>query len=174
MAELSAYIDDYEERIERQLLRVTGYGDRSARLFYRWPNGETTFRFSSLSQLVSRICSIVFNETPRLNNELINRTNVSNTIVNARKKVMRALLSDTIETNLGLKGYGPDVSIFRSLVRRTGIYRAVNKGAECAIDEEVSPRFRRVIELIQDAFEAGSGTVSLMKLSILYVNHRTV
>ena len=160
MAELSAYIDDYEERIERQLLQVTGYGDRSARLFYRWPNGETTFRFSGLSQLVSRICSIVFNETPRLNNELINRTNVSNTIVNARKKVMRALLSDTIETNLGLKGYGPDVSIFRSLVRRTGIYRAVNKGAECAIDEEVSPRFRRVIELIQDAFEAGSGTVS--------------
>ena len=43
--------------------------------------------FSSLSQLVSRICSIVFNETPRLNNELINRTNVSNTIANAGRRL---------------------------------------------------------------------------------------
>lgn len=80
---------------------------------------------ASLRRLVSSICREVFQSTPRFNNELINRRRPSAVIVNARKKLLRAILENTGTENLGLTGFGPDVSIFRAIIRNTGLYQSL-------------------------------------------------
>lgn len=71
---------------------------------------------------LSRIMESVFYETPVLNNEMINRTKPSAVVVNARKKMMLAVLERYGQENLGIEGNFPDMSIFRTLLLQTGLY----------------------------------------------------
>ena len=78
-------------------------------------------RKSSVSQLLSDICDEVFIYTPKINNELINKNNISSPLFNARNKVLTALLQNEIKPNLGLSGSGPEINIMRSTLFAFGI-----------------------------------------------------
>ncbi len=78
---------------------------------------------AKLRRLISDICREVFPLTPKFNNELINRHQPSAVIVNARKKLVRAMLEQAGLPNLGLTGFGPDVSMFRAILLRPGLYQ---------------------------------------------------
>jgi hypothetical protein len=149
LSELEAYLSDYEEQIERFLAPLIGFSSTRTSVFHSGKAVRPPRSRAELSRLVSQICLQVFGETPRINNELLNRTNVTKTVANARKKVVHAVLSGVDEPQLGLRGFGPDVFIFRSMLRRPRIYREVGERAEIALDERVDKRFRGVIELIQ-------------------------
>lgn len=155
LVELNAYLGDYEEQIEGELAYFVGNRGETSQVIYK---GEEQHVRSStaLSQFVSHICSSVFKDTPKINNELINRVKVSKAVVNARKRVVGALLTGIEEVNLGLKGYGPDVSIFRSLLKRTGVYREHDGKVEIEVDERVNEDFREVIGVIQTALHSDS------------------
>lgn len=155
LVELNAYLNDYEEEIEIELSRLMRHQDGTTLIFYDGREQVAVYSGTSLSQFVSGVCEQVFKLTPRINNELINRTNVSRTIVNARKKVVDAILKDVIEVDLGLRGYGPDVSIFRSLLKRTGVYRESDGRVEFSIDERTNEDFYQVIECIQATLGSG-------------------
>lgn len=148
--ELAAYTADYEQQIEIAISPLVDYRLAEQVVFYKGARLRAPRSHYDLSRLVSDICEISFSKTPKINNELINRTNVTRTVANARKKVVRALLSDVRKPQLGLTGYGPDVSIFRSLLRRPRIYREEGKRVEIVLDEQVEREFRTVIELIKE------------------------
>lgn len=78
---------------------------------------------SSLSRLVSRICQQCFFKTPRMNNEMINKHRITSPIIKARQKIVDGLLRPYLEPQLGLIGSGPEVAIYRSLLRYTGIVK---------------------------------------------------
>ncbi|MCB1144912.1 MAG: hypothetical protein KDK54_21875, partial [Leptospiraceae bacterium] len=75
-----------------------------------------------LSELLSAILAERFPNTPRINQELINRENITPIIRNTRKKIMRDMLEGETALGTKVKGYGPDVSIFRSLFTVKGLY----------------------------------------------------
>ena len=77
----------------------------------------------SLRRYLSRVCESVFAKTPRFNNEIINRRHPSANVVNARKKVLRALLTHYGSKDLQLTGCGPDVSMLRTIYLNTKLYR---------------------------------------------------
>jgi hypothetical protein len=83
---------------------------------------------AALQRLVSEICDKVFPSTPTFYNELINRRKPSANIVNARKKLLRAVLENNGAEQLGLTGFGPDVSMFRTVLLATGLYQELQKG----------------------------------------------
>ena len=91
-----------------------------SRYFY---NGQEAVisRKAALTDLMSNICDKVYSLTPVINNEAMNRNEITSTANNSRNKIVTALLRNELEPNLGLTGTGQEVSIMRSTLIRTGV-----------------------------------------------------
>ena len=91
-------------------------------------NGQlvTIKRKAALTELMSQICDSVFSKTPVINNEAVNRNEITNIASNSRTKIISGLLRNELEPDLGLSGTGQEVSIMRSTLIRTGILDANN------------------------------------------------
>ena len=79
-------------------------------------------RKSMLSEQMSLICDEVYSLTPVINNEAINKNDITSVAANSRNKIVSALLRNELESNLGLIGNGQEVSIMRSTLIRTGVW----------------------------------------------------
>ena len=87
-------------------------------------NGEelNIRRKSGLTEVMSRICDNVYGLTPVINNEAVNKNDITSIAQNSRNKIVSALLRSELEPNLGLSGTGQDVSIMRSTLLRTELW----------------------------------------------------
>lgn len=111
------------------------------------------FRKSHLSSLLSEICNSVFNKTPIINNETINKNEISATTNNSRAKVIKGLLKNELEPKLGLGVSGQEGAIARSLLVETGIIE--NFAERPIIVEDIrNINIKNVILKIQDFFES--------------------
>lgn len=79
------------------------------------------YRKADLTELLSNICDHVYSDTPIINNEALNRNEITGIAANSRSKIVAALLRNQLERNLGLSGTGQEVSIMRSTLVRTDI-----------------------------------------------------
>lgn len=79
-------------------------------------------RKSALTELMSQICDETYSLTPIVNNEAVNKNEITGIAINSRNKIISGLLRGELEPNLGLTGTGQDVSIMRSTLMRTGIW----------------------------------------------------
>lgn len=109
------------------------------RIFYCEPLHEIKSE-RAFNRFLSGICSSYYNMAPKINNELINRTNVSAQIKKARQKIIDNILNndDCIGYN---KGTSPEATIFRATVVHTGLLennneKTVDKGVEL-INKEI-------------------------------------
>lgn len=110
-------------------------------------------RKSSVSQLLSEICERVFVYTPRINNELINKNNITSPLFNARNKVLNALLQNELKPNLGLIGSGPEINVMRATLFSTGI---MAEGSTELKLEELSPNIQLIVDKIKKFFMASN------------------
>jgi len=83
-------------------------------------------RKASLTELLSKICDSRFSDTPVINNEAINRKELTSVSIASRGKIVAGLLRTELENNLGLSGNGQEVSIMRSTLVRPGILDTQN------------------------------------------------
>ncbi len=79
-------------------------------------------RKSALTELMSAICDNVYGLTPVVNNESVNKNDITSIAANSRNKIISGLLRGELEPNLGLTGTGQEVSIMRSTLLRTGVW----------------------------------------------------
>ena len=93
---------------------------------------KNIFRKAALTGLLSDICNDVYSMTPIINNEVINKNELSGVAYGSRSKIISALLRNVIENNLGFNGTGQEVSIMRSTLVRTNIL--VNDGTSASIN----------------------------------------
>ena len=120
---------------------------------------HTITRKAGLTSLMSDICEKVYPRTPVINNEAINKTELSGAAYTSRNKIIAGLLRSSLEENLGLTGTGQEVSIMRStLIRKkvlvtdeTGLTRIeLSTG-----DENLDSVFNVISECILDAKRNG-------------------
>ena len=107
-------------------LSPTRKGDTGGCSWYY--NGEL-IRITSrraLNKYLSEICDSVYNATPILRNELINRRQISSQAASARRKLIAAMLDSQGQEKLNIDGYPPEMSIYLSLLFDTGIHRCVS------------------------------------------------
>ncbi|MDD6135075.1 MAG: restriction endonuclease subunit S [Selenomonadaceae bacterium] len=102
--------------------------ERGAAVYYHKGAVQRIHRRSQLSRLLSNICNNVYRLTPVINNEVINKNELTTTAINSCYKVLAAILRTEVEPNLGLTGTGQDVSIMRSTLMRTKILVADEDG----------------------------------------------
>ena len=106
-------------------------------------------RKSGLTEVMSRICDAVFNMTPVINNESVNKNDITSVAQNSRNKIVSALLRSELEPNLGLSGTGQEVSIMRSTLLRTGIWSEDGGIPQINLHPE-NAAMRNMLETIED------------------------
>lgn len=79
---------------------------------------------AALSILASRLADWRYPQTPRLRNELVNRTRPSSNAAAATRALLRAMVEKAGEPRLGLQGYPAEAGLFTSILEATGIYAA--------------------------------------------------
>ena len=82
---------------------------------------EDIYKDSQLSKLISDICFNLYQETPRINNEMINRTELSSPIRKARSIVVDHIIHSSSIEEIVIDGFGPEVSIFNATVKNKNI-----------------------------------------------------
>ncbi|MCE2415447.1 hypothetical protein J4G07_15760 [Candidatus Poribacteria bacterium] len=123
--ELSIRMIESEREVSNRLTEI--FGDNSEDFCTWYHKGQPTGINSTKARntYLSRICDDVYNETPLIRNELINRRKISGAATTARKKLIQAMLENGDQENLGITGYPPEMSIYRSLLWNTGVHREV-------------------------------------------------
>jgi hypothetical protein len=76
-----------------------------------------------LSVMASDLADWRYPDSPRLRNELLNRTRPSSNAAAATRALLRAMVEARGELRLGLEGYPPEAGLFVSLIETAGIYR---------------------------------------------------
>lgn len=123
--EYEVIYEDLREVIGTFMRGYTRPEDYKSTYFYRGEELEIG-RKSVLSEHMSAICDEIYSCTPVINNEAINKNDITAMAANSRNKIVTALLRNELEPNLGLTGSGQEVSIMSSTLIRTGVWNEEN------------------------------------------------
>jgi hypothetical protein len=90
-----------------------------------WVGGEhgaiaTAQQFNAM---LSTVCDRAYHRSPVLWNELINRRVLTSQGAKARRLLIEAMLEQGDQERLGLEGYGPEVSMYYSVLAESQIHR---------------------------------------------------
>ena len=96
-----------------------------ARSDVRWTAG--TQKHSSegrrgISRLLSDLCDGCYTQGLTLNNEMLNRDELTSQGAKARRVLMQAMVTAEDECTLGIGGFGPERAMYESVVRATGMH----------------------------------------------------
>jgi len=126
--EYTLYLDDYSDLVSDFVLSYTSPELKKSRYYHKGQEVKIR-RKSQLSGLLTNICTQLYNRSPVINNESINKDYIPGVAVNSRTKIINALIeNDMVEENLSLKGTGQDVSFMRSTLIQTGILQNGENG----------------------------------------------
>ena len=121
--ELSAQLIEAETDVSRQLKAIFDEDNENTCCWYHKGEKKPISTHSARNIYLSKICDQVYNRTPILQNELINRRKISGTVTAARRELIQAMLENGDQKDLSISGYPPEMSIYRSLLQNTGIHR---------------------------------------------------
>ncbi|HXE74007.1 MAG TPA: hypothetical protein VNN18_00005 [Candidatus Xenobia bacterium] len=123
--ELRARLALADERVSRDIQSLFSPGERTARntLWFHRGIPQTISTKRSLAHFLSDICDAVYQHTPKLRNELINRRNLSSAAAAARRNLIEAMITRGAEERLGITGNPPEMSMYISVLAATQIHR---------------------------------------------------
>lgn len=76
----------------------------------------------SLSHLLSSICDSIYDQSPRIWNELINRHSLSSQAAGARRNLIEGMLTRSTSPTLSIEGYPPERSMYESVLKKSGVH----------------------------------------------------
>ena len=129
---------------------VSAFHDITCRWTLLGPEGATDLEGGRGSAALSRACDRAYASTPRVRNEILNRTKVTSQGAKARRILLESMIERDTLPNLGLGGYGPEVAMYRAFLEGTGLHQ---------LDPQTSTwGFRRPRdEKLQDAWQVVEG-----------------
>lgn len=120
--EYEIIFEDLQEVIEDFIGSYT-HPERHLSVYIHDGGALAVHRKAELTEVMSKICDVVYCLTPVINHESVNKNEITSVTQNSRNKIISALLRSQLEPNLGLSGTGQEVSIMRSTLLRTGVWR---------------------------------------------------
>ena len=166
LSEYEVYYEDVTEALDAFVRSFTMPELKRTEYFYC---GERLpiYRKAQLSQQLSTICERVYYGTPIINNEALNKNELTASAANSRTKVIRALLAPDLPPMLGLSGTGQEISILRSALIATGVIQNWDSKPEISVSDCSDERLRAVLDLISRFF-AESCKAEAVSFSVLY------
>jgi hypothetical protein len=101
--------------VEFRRLRSEGLGDALA-----CPHG--------LSALLSDVCDDAYQHSPIIRNEMLGRRDLTSQGAKARRELIEAMIDRGEREHLGIKGYGPERSMYEAILRWTELHRPSEEG----------------------------------------------
>ena len=121
--ELSVQQIQAEQEVSHRLITIFGGAKNDTCTWYHKGQFVDTINSQGTrNAYLSEICDEVYDETPIIQNELINRRKISGAATTARKKLIQAMLENGDKKDLGIMGYPAEMSIYRSLLWNTEIH----------------------------------------------------
>ncbi|MDH5719739.1 MAG: hypothetical protein OEZ13_03865 [Spirochaetia bacterium] len=77
---------------------------------------------TAFNRFLSEVCDNIYSKKTVIINELINRRDMTSQGAKAQKFLMRAMLENCGKERLGLEGFGPETTIYETLLNKSGIY----------------------------------------------------
>lgn len=123
--EVAYRLDQSIQLLKESLFQTFSFSDGLNQV---WILGNLTniTSVASFRSKLSDVCDQVYVKGVYLQNELINRRELTAQAAKARRELIRAMLECPGSEQLGLKGNGPEVSMYVSLLEKTGIHRQEN------------------------------------------------
>lgn len=119
--------------VRHRLVQAKRLLDESLNQAFNLAHGETVCWIQGTQEQISHttdfnaklseVCDRVYNKTPILWNELINRRELTSQGAKARRELIEAMLDRPTQERLGLEGYGPEVAVYYSVLGETGIHQ---------------------------------------------------
>lgn len=128
LEEIRSLTSDAESHLFRLIRRCT-VPEEMGPLWFRNGIQHELSSGQELRELLSEISREVYSATPKLNNELINKSKPSAVVVNSRKKLVLGILERHGTPDLGLPETTPDGSMLRTILKNTSIYSQDRAGA---------------------------------------------
>ena len=156
--ELEFFIEDVTSRLERTLAPLVDPWKSGAEWYWQgepWPDFQVDSP-GQVTRLLSDVCDKVFNRTPVLRNEALNREQPSKVQVRAAERVIEALLTREPEANLGIAGHGPDWLIVQTILKAPGILR--KEGDQWVVDMPTDEGMAHVWSVMEAFFERARET----------------
>lgn len=89
-----------------------------------WIYNGVVYKKKTMSEIATFAADSIFNKTPKILNELVNRNKLSGTAVSALKKLLEAMLKKESCEGLGIEGFPPEKSMYISCLKNTDIHSA--------------------------------------------------
>ena len=119
---------------------------------------------AELSSTLSTVCDQVYDAAPIVRNELVNRRTLSSAAVAARRNLIERMLTHTHEPRLGIVGFPPELSMYRSVLESSGLHHQCGShwefGPSDAQDLGKVTRLWQGVDAFLDSTEGGKRCVS--------------
>jgi hypothetical protein len=154
--ELRSRISTAETRVAQEVQRLFAPEERTAKNTSWFHGGfeQPVPTSRTLAHKISTICNNVYFATPVLLNELVNRRNLSSAAAAARGSLFSAMITRNTEAQLGFTGTPPEVSIYSSMLKATGIHRPEGDlfgfGAPSKKDKELSSVWKAITHFFSE------------------------
>ena len=153
--EYEIIIEDLEKIIYEYINLYIKPEKKIAKYFYKGIE-QQIFRKSQFSELLSQICDNNFYLTPVINNEVINKNIISSITNKSRNKVIDQLLNGNLEYNLGFKGNGQEIFIFRTLLVNTGLLINEENRVEINLKNINDINLKNILNIIEEKVKNSS------------------
>jgi hypothetical protein len=159
-----AYRELLERRLEAQAILdeefEKAYGTAMGRSIWwtfikpgtraRWVTSE----WPSASSALSRVADLWYAESPIIRNDLVNRHDLTSQAAKARRLLIEAMLGAPSEEGLGIEGFGPERTLYLSVLRELGLHKRVDdvwQFSEPPSNSTLRPTWDRLVEVLRIA-----------------------
>lgn len=98
------------------------FGADTCRWFLLGASGARELSAGRGTAALSEAADLAYPSTPKVRNEMLNRTALTSQGAKARRILLEAMIERGAERNLGLVGHGPEVAMYRAFLSRTGLH----------------------------------------------------
>jgi len=176
--EVSRQVTAARQSLEQRIHSVIGLQRLSGGSELQWFYKTKLLPISSgkhLLSYLSTICDGLYDQAPKIANELVNRRVLSSAAAAARMRLIEGIFSSSNKPYLGLDPARkpPEMAIYLSLLKETGIHRQVDDGAYSVVapstkkdHSRLGPVLARILEMVESA------EISRVKVSDIFVELR--
>lgn len=137
LEEIEYFEEDINKQIRDAIERAFAPISRYSR-YYNSRGELDVYRQTDLNRIVARICMERYSKTPAISNEMVNKKKLNVQNLKGRNRAVDWILQHTEDIEIPcMDGYGPEVSIFKSMYVHTGLSKS-EKAKDQATNEVLS------------------------------------
>ena len=123
----------------------------------------------TITEMASDIAEEIFDQTPVINSELINRDELSSNIVKARRQLMYKMLQDANLSKLGYEGYPADAGLYYTVLHDSGLHMKRGRPLRWDFgrpknDDNKGGSYQRLWAATEDLFKNSSEKIQLKEI----------